>query len=386
MKIRVLHIIDQYKIGGPGKTILNSARFINRERYEIHVAMFLPHGSQNTELSRKIREDNIPLLCLRDMRGLSFANIFRLRGYIRSNKISVFHWHGYKSEIYCYLLKLICRGPVWVGTYHGWITNNWSQRAIVKTTQIFSFLNDGIIAVADDLLQKLPRATKALTTCRVVHNAIVMSDYLEYGCREDMRKKYGVINGEYAIGVIGRLSPEKGCFVAIDALAELLRRCLPARLMMIGDGPLKKELAEYASRHGVDKQVVFTGHVHPVRPIYEALDIVVSPSFTEGISNIILESMAMYKPVVATSVGGTPEIISSHRNGILIPPRDAAAMANAVAAVLQNRDLRERIINNGYTTIRSHFEFKRRMQKEESFYEEILNSNGRRAGFLPGSP
>ncbi len=383
MTHRVLHIIDQYKIGGPGKTILNSARFIDKERYEIHVATFLPDGAGHTELSHKISAEKIPLLYLRDVRGLSLDNLVRLRAYIRRHQISIFHCHGYKSEFYAYLLKLFYGGPVLVGTYHGWITNNWSQKAIVKATQLFSFFFDGIITVADDLLQKLPRTTKAWTTCCVIHNAIVLDDYPQGGCRAAIRKRYGIGDDEFVLGVVGRLSLEKGCFEAIDALVHLQRHSITARLMMIGDGPLRHALAQYAQRQGVNEQVVFTGHVHPVKPLYEALDIVVSPSYTEGISNVILEAMALRKPVVATSVGGTPEIIATNRNGILVPPRDAAALANAVAAIVRDPDLKQRLIQNGYATLISHFEFRQRMRKMESFYGDILTSKDRRANVRP---
>ena len=97
MTRQILHVIDQYKIGGPGKTILNSARFIDQSRYRTHVATFLPVNAE-TELNRRIREQAIPALYLPDRRGLSIQTLAALRRYIRQEGIHILHCHGYKSE------------------------------------------------------------------------------------------------------------------------------------------------------------------------------------------------------------------------------------------------------------------------------------------------
>lgn len=378
MTLRVLHIIDQHKIGGPGKTIVNSARFSDKQRFEIHVATFLPGGNLNTELSREICSKNIPHLFLIDVPGINIENFNRLREYIRRCKISILHCHGYKSEVYAYMLKLCCRSLIFVATYHGWITNDRSQKVIVKITQLFSFLFDGIITVAYDILQKLPKITKAWTICRVIHNAIVLEDYIVSGSRQAVRNQYGIRDDEFVIGVIGRLSPEKGCIEAIDALSNLKRISIKARLMIIGDGPLKHDLVQYARDQKIDGQIVFTGHVHPVHPLYMALDLVISPSYSEGISNVILEGMAFRKPIIATAVGGTPEIITNNINGILIPPRDSSALSDAIAVFIKDLKVKHRLVESGYETIINHFDFKQHQQKVENFYEDIIDFKNRK--------
>lgn len=372
MTKRILHIIDQYKIGGPGKTILNSVRFIDQLNYEIHVATFLPNGTESTELSKKVCETGIPHLFLPDVRGLSMRNLHALRSYIRKHKIGIFHCHGYKSEIYAHLLKSFCRSTVFVITYHGWIEKNLSSKMIVQVTKLLSFRLDGIIAVANEMLTKLPAITKRRNVLHVIHNAVVIEDYPPGDERQAVRRRYGIGSDELVLGVIGRLSPEKGCLEAVDALVHLHGQGIPARLMMIGDGPLKVDLINHVRGHGLEDRVVFTGHVHPVHPLYTALDIVVSPSRTEGISNVILEAMVFRKPVVATRVGGTPEIITDSHNGILVPPGDAKALCNAVEKIALDSNLSNRIVENAYTTIHSHFEFKQRMRKVERFYEEVM--------------
>jgi len=371
MKIRVLHIIDQYKIGGPGKTILNSARFIDKQRYEIHIGAFVPDLSVGTELSRKVEDEKIPHVFLPDVRGLSIRNILRLRSYIRKNRIDIYHCHGYKSEIYAHLLKVFYGSPVFVATYHGWITNSMSMKFKVKATQLFSFLLDGIIAVAEDVYAKLPMSAKTFTQCRVIHNAIVIEDYTEDNCRKEVRSQNGIDDGEFVVGVIGRMSPEKGGYEAIDAISYLNRIGIKVRLMMVGDGPLKNELESYAMKQKLSAMVIFTGHVHPVRNLYAALDMVVSPSYTEGISNVILEAMTLRKPVVATAIGGTPEIIQNGINGMLVPSRDAKTIGDAIATLIQKPDLVTGLTKAGYSTIIEHFEFSKRMLKVESFYENV---------------
>jgi glycosyltransferase involved in cell wall biosynthesis len=231
---------------------------------------------------------------------------------------------------------------------------------------------DGIIPVANDLFNKIPRWTKMIRPCRVIHNAIVIEDYKKENHREQIRRKHGIEADDLVLGVIGRMNPEKGCFEAIDSLTHLREMGIHPRLMMIGDGPLKEDLLGYSNKRGVAEQMVFTGHVNPVGPYYAAVDIVVSPSYTEGISNVILEAMACKIPVIATAVGGTPEIITHGVNGLLINPGNAKDISEAVSAIVNNPETTQRMTQAGFTTILENFEFGRRMRKVEKFYEIVL--------------
>lgn len=372
MKIKVLHLIDQYKIGGPGKTIINTARFVDNDIYEIQLATFLPSGNESTELYKKAIAEKIPVLYLKDIRGISINNIKILNRYLRRNKISIISCHGYKSEFYAYLLKCIYSTPIYIVTYHGWIINNFSQKAIVKTTKILSFLHDGIITVSDDILKKLPKTTKLWTKCKVIHNAIVLEDYLPKNFRDQVRKNYGLNEKDFVVGFIGRMSHEKGCFDAIDCIAKMIPQRKNIRLMMVGDGPLKEKLIQYVKTRKLENEVIFTGHVNPVLPYLEVLDMILSASYTEGISNVILEAMALRKPVVATAVGGTPEIIKHGFNGLLVAPHDSNALKNAIEQILADEKLKERIVEASYQRIVEEHDFKERTRKVLGFYNELI--------------
>ena len=124
-----------------------------------------------------------------------------------------------------------------------------------------------------------------------------------------------------------------------------------------------------AARRGLGERVLMLGY-QPVPPLLEALDVLVSPSHTEGISNAILEALTARVPVVATRVGGTPEIVTDDVSGLLVPPNDPAALAAAVARVLDDADLAARLRCGGRARIDEAFSFQARMRTEEAFYRK----------------
>jgi glycosyltransferase involved in cell wall biosynthesis len=189
-----------------------------------------------------------------------------------------------------------------------------------------------------------------------------------------MRAQIGAPEGDPMIGVVGRLSPEKGCLEMIEAFAGMAAAVPSARLAVVGEGPLGDAVRARVAAAGLEARVHFPGHQRDMRGIYEAIDVLLSPSRTEGISNVILETMTMGRPVVATRVGGTPEIIEDCVSGLLVPPGDAAAMSAAVARLCREPGLAARLIDGGRARIAGHFSFEARMRREEAFYERILSA------------
>ena len=143
------------------------------------------------------------------------------------------------------------------------------------------------------------------------------------------KARLGVDVGRPLIGTVGRLEPRKGTATLIAALATLRAGGRDASLVVVGDGPLRSELVATAARLGLASHVQMLGDRADIEEILAAVDVFVLPSRTEGMSNALLEAMAMALPVVATAVGGTPEVIAEGRSGLLVPSDDPSAMAAA---------------------------------------------------------
>jgi glycosyltransferase involved in cell wall biosynthesis len=174
---------------------------------------------------------------------------------------------------------------------------------------------------------------------------------------------------------VGRLSKEKAHDQLLRAFARLSRAGLAtAALVIAGDGPERLTLKRLADRLGLDGRVHFEGHQGNVWPYYHSADVIALPSDSEGSPIALLEAMAAAKPIVATSVGGIPEIIEDHRTGILVPPRDPGALADALAHVLRKPLLASNLGRQAQAEVRRRFHIEARMSALFDVYRRVAHA------------
>ena len=377
----IFHLVDTYRIGGPGKTILNSARFVDRTRFQIGVAAFTPLDTRRSQFSAAVQRVRLPFLDLPETGRFNLHHAGRLRKHLREHHVDLLHTHGYRSDV---LGLVATRGlPVaLVTTHHGWIRNSRRQRVAARLAIALSRWFDGVEVVSAPLLAELPRSVRESERVAVVHNALVLEDYVPRNYRESVRAGLGVHADSPLIAVIGRLSVEKGCLEMIEAFGELAGEDARLHLVFVGEGPLEFELARLARGRDWRDRLHLVGHQAAVQPFLEAADLVVSPSRTEGLSNVILEALAFRRPVVATRVGGNPEIIEDGVCGLLVEPHRPQEIAEGIRRLLRDDLLRERCAENGRTRVATAFSFEGRMRAEERFYERILRARGARPSLV----
>lgn len=368
----VLHLIDTYRIGGPGKTIINSARFID-PRFRIHVASFVPGDALRNEFISAVQHAGIPCLQLAERRRVDPKHFSLLRDYIRDHRIRILHTHGYRSDVTGYLMSMMVRGLKLVTTHHGWIRTNWRQSAIARFATALSGRFDGMYCVSRRLFEELPRSVVRRAESTVIHNGVVLQDYSERGVRLQTRAGLGLGANDVLIAVIGRLSAEKGVEHMLRAFTRIAPAHPSAHLAFVGEGPLRGSLEREAANSGLGARIRFLDHRHPIQPFYEATDVIVCPSLTEGLSNVLLEAMAFQRAVVATRAGGNAEIIEDGLSGLLVPVGDVEALAKAVSAVAGSPARRDCLARGGYARVVREFSFEARMKKEEQFYDRVLN-------------
>lgn len=372
-RIKVLHIIDQYKTGGPGKTIINTAKYINHDNFVIHVGSFGNEKSPNTEFIGKLMEERIPHLVLADKRGICWSNLRKLMVYIRKEGIRIIHTHGYKTDIHGLILKLLLRNACLITTHHGWITNTLYQKCIARLDLLATVFFDGVTVVAGSLARKVPWLTKKIRKCMVIHNGLVLADYVSNNHRQAIRESLSIKDNEILFGVFGRLSTEKGCLEMLDAFERLQSEFNRVKLIYVGEGPLEKTIREKIHHLNLQEKVIMAGYYRQVQPLYEAIDVLVCPSKTEGLSNVILEAFAYRKPVVATRVGGNPEIITDKENGLLVDFGGMSGLKDTLLELVQKPELRFSLGHAGYNTVFRRFNFLDHVKKEEDFYLSVTS-------------
>jgi glycosyltransferase involved in cell wall biosynthesis len=377
--IEVLHLIDTYRIGGPGKTIINSAKYIDRSRYRVHVGSFTdPARPERNEFAQAVRAHGIPFLDLPETRRINLDHLAKIRGYVREHGIAIVHAHGYRTDAVGYAATRFMPGVAVLTTHHGWIRNNPRQDLMARSALQLCRRLDAVQVVSRRLLDELPPSIVRRGRAAVVHNGIVLADYALGGHRTRIRQSLGVADDVPLLGVVGRLSEEKGGHEMLEAFGQIAAQHPLAQLVFVGEGPLRAALEARVHAAPWAGRVHFAGHHSPVQPFYEALDILVSPSRTEGLSNAILEALVFGRPVVATRVGGNPEIIEDGISGLFVEARRPDALAGAVLRVLDDGALRASLVAGGRARVEAEFTFEARMRKEEQFYAAVLARRGRR--------
>jgi len=371
MTINILHLRDTAEIGGPGKTILETFNQIDEKRFAMHLGVFLTGSeTEDSEFITEARKRGVNLRIIRSFHQYSPAIVATLIRLIRELDIHILHTHEKKSDILGYAAAYWAGIPV-MATLHGWIRNNFKQKVFTFADRWVLKRHDALVAVSEEMKKILVRDGTDPGIIHVLYNSILTERYRRNGCRGYLAEAAGRPIPKPIIGTVGRLSPEKGHKDFIAAVDIVVRKGYECSFVIVGDGPEMPRLKEMIASRALESRVFLTGYLRdPVR-VYEDLDLMVLPSYTEGLPNVVLEAMAMEVPVIATRVGGTPEVIEDGENGILVPPASPKAIAFALEEFLKKPDRYFAMVQSGKRTVATRFDFLERTRKLEAIYETI---------------
>lgn len=372
-KIDVMHL--QCTIGaggGPDKTILLTPKYVNKEEFNTVVVYIRKTVDRNFFIGERVKGLDINYHEVEDRIQIDLKSLMQIKKLLHLYNIEILHTHGFKADFYGLFLKRVHKMKL-VTTTHGWNATTWREK-------LFMFLDKNVLKYFDRILVVNRRQREYLILKGVRDRKIVM---IQNGIDTDQFKRDG--GGEtfqelpclekngFRIGYVGRLSGEKGITTLLQAMKRLVSEYDGLRLALIGEGPLRQYLESYSRKLGLQKCVTFTGHIDDIKNVYRQLDLLVLPSETEGMPNVVLEALAMEVPVVATNVGGLPEIIETGSNGILVEPGDVEGLTRAIATLIMDGNLREKFALEGRRTVCERFSFERRIRKEEDVYRQLVS-------------
>lgn len=293
--------------GGPDKTILRSARYADCEMAAayIHPDHDPGLGSLRSEADRR----DCPFIAIPESGAIDFATVRRLLGVCRERNVTIWHGHDYKSNVLGRMLRRLHPMKL-VATVHGFITETRREKIYHRAENLALTGYDRVIAVSPPLVEHCAR--HGVHPDRICHipNGIEIE---RYPIRTPPRNAIPII------GIVSRLSPEKGVDRAIDALAALPG----VELHIVGDGPERRALSQRAHTLGVAHRVTIHGWQLDPRTYLKRFDALLLPSRTEGLPNVLLEAMAMGVPVAATAVGGVPHLLDHGQCGALLPGNES---------------------------------------------------------------
>jgi glycosyltransferase involved in cell wall biosynthesis len=250
--------------------------------------------------------------------------------------IDVLHCHQYSPFVYGRIAAMWNRRLRIVYTEHGRLSDappSWKRRLI---NPLLARFDGSIVAVSHELRDYMIDSRFPGDRVRVIHNGIEPANAASAADRRRARMLLGLDEGAFVVTTVARLDPVKDLGSLLDAFAFVRRRVPSARLVIVGDGPERQRLEARAEREDLAGSVAITGYRSDVRALLPAADVYASSSISEGVSLTILEAMATGVAVVATSVGGTPEILSDGTGGLLVPSRDPVRMATAIVSLAKD--------------------------------------------------
>jgi glycosyltransferase involved in cell wall biosynthesis len=336
MKHRIFINIDTYAIGGPGKGIIQFLKYGGNVECVPLIAGFWRGPEKYWQFREAIEAVGGEFVVLRQRFAFDPAPIWNALALVRKGDFESLQSHGYKSHVVCFTLRLLTGLP-WVALVHGWTTENFKIRCYYLVEKLLVRYADRIVPVSESLNYRLKLGTKARMKSIVIPNAAdIICAEDETGTGESVRVMYGVQPGESLLGIVGRLSPEKGHRFLIDAMVLLRERGVKARLLIIGDGQEQQMIEKLISEHELADVVTLAGYQKDVSRFYRACDIIVMPSLTEGMPNVALEAMRFAKPLVASRVGGIPEVVLDGETGLLVEDQNPEALADALEKLISD--------------------------------------------------
>jgi glycosyltransferase involved in cell wall biosynthesis len=338
--IRVLNIISDTNIGGAGRCVLNFLKYYDREQFEVKV--ILP---RNSLLKPEVERLDTPVIEVDGIsdKSLDWGAIGTLRKVIRAERPQVVHTHGTMSGRIAGRLA----GAKVVYTRHSVfpVSPKLSrQPGKFINGRINEFFADEIIAVAEAAKDNLTDSGIRPQRVTVLLNGVEPVTPLAGEELAQARERFRVAGGDFTVGILARLEEVKGHKYLIDAIRILREQGRPVKLIVAGVGACEAALKAQASALGLEDAVLFSGFVKDIPALLSVLDLQANASFgTEATSLALLEGMSLGLPAVVTNYGGNPGVIREGENGFLVPTHDAAALADRIARLMDDRTLYNRL-------------------------------------------
>ena len=367
--------------GGPEKTILLGTARTDARQFEITVCYL--RDRRDNVFSVNTRAAALPVDYIELLESHSFdPSIFwRLRRLVRERKIDIVHAHDYKTDLLALLLsKFEAITPL--STVHGWTGHTPRELRVYYPLDkwILSFFPK-LIAVSSDIRDELVRHGSDASRVSTVLNGIDPDAFHRHRQREDdIRRRLGLDRSHYVIGSVGRLEPQKRFDLLIDAFAALHDAQPHLRLLIAGDGSLAGALRDQVARLGLTDSCTLLGHRTDIADLHHAFDLFVQSSDYEGTPNAVLEAMALETPIVATSAGGSAEIVRDGIDGLIVPPGDVPALTGAIREAISHGDATAARVRSARSRVETDLSFETRMRSVEAIYLDLMQRDPARNG------
>jgi glycosyltransferase involved in cell wall biosynthesis len=359
--------------GGPEKTILMGAAMADPHHAHVTVCYLRDQRDSVFAIDARARHAQVDYVEVLERHSFDPQVWPQLRRLIADRQIDLIHAHDYKTNLLALLLAKKC-GVTALSTVHGWTGHSARERYCYYPADKFVLARfPRLIAVSSDIARELIEHGAPPARVNTVLNAI---DHRQF--RRDpaavapARLALSLAPDQIAIGAVGRLEPQKRFDLLLEAFAVLQLQNPKLRLVIAGDGSLRKALEDQRQALGLQNSVTLTGHITDVMALHHALDLFVQSSDYEGTPNSVLEAMAMETPIVATEAGGTAELIFDGEHGRVIPIGRVDRLISGMQAALADPVTTRTMADRARRRVEGELSFESRVRKVEGIYQEVL--------------
>lgn len=368
-----MHLIPRYGNDGTCRLVNSLIKFTDRRRFRIFVGIL----SRDKVSTQPLLDMGVVIVQL-DMKGFAdFSVTARLARVLRENGIRILHTHRVRPDLVGRISGWWAGVPVNVSTQH--FTGEWDERGqlvgrLVRLLYRLTLpLTQKIVNISRGEMEVMAAEGVPPSMMQVIHNGTDGEIFFPTGPQLDQAVSQDV-EGPLVVGCVAFLSKRKGINYLIDAFRLVTDRHPRARLEIVGDGEERSALQRQIAALGLEGSVALLGNRVDVPRLMNGFDVVVLPSVWEPFGLVVAEAMACGKPVVATNVGGIPEIVEHGRTGLLVPPAKVEPLAGALSTLLDSKDWRRRLGDAGRQRFLEAFDSRIMAAGYQAMYESLLKA------------
>jgi glycosyltransferase involved in cell wall biosynthesis len=364
--------------GGPEKTILLGTARTDPRRFAITVCYLRDRRDSVFSIDAKAAGLPIDYVELTEAHSFDLSIFSRLRRLVREREIDIVHAHDYKTDVLAWLLGKAERVTP-MATAHGWTGHSRREHALyypLDKRVLARFPR--VVAVSSDVRRELiGHGAKAEAVTTVLNGIDHTAFHRDRSREQAVRRQLGLAEDDVIIGAVGRAEPQKRFDLLLEAFAALKAGQPRLRLMIVGAGSCLAALQTQVTRLGLGDSCRLLGNRTDIADLHHTFDVFVQSSDYEGTPNAVLEAMAFESPIVATSAGGTAEIVRDGIDGLIVPIGDVAAIADAVRTVLRDPFAARARATSARRRVETDLSFETRMSAVEAIYVDLFQRRSR---------
>ena len=368
--MKILHMISSGGMYGAEAVILNLSHALNEGSHHSILGVFSNSANPNIQLHERALQEGIESYPISCNGQIDRKAITIIRELVQRTGTEVVHAHGYKADLYAYF-ALRATGVPLVSTCHNWLDNDRKAYLYGVLDRLILRRYAQVVAVSEDVRQRLVKSGVRAEKIRIIRNGVDLGPF---------DRASGVLKDELGwnafplVGLVGRLSVEKGVDIFLLAAARVLKQVPGAKFVVAGDGPDRAKLDALIDELGIRGSVVMLGRRNDMPSVFASLDVMVSASRQEGLPIVILEGMASRLPLIATPVGEVPTVIQDGRTGVMVPAEEPELLASAIIDLLRDNEKRARLGVAARRLIEEDFSAERMAADYLRMYEDAVTA------------